>query len=135
MDKDLVIRMLHVLGGLVVAAIPIALAFSGWASSTEEKRETIAKPLRRWVGIASGFAGATGVYLMLLSLPDAATVPGWHALFGVKLLMALFLMFLASAIVGRSPSFAFFRSAAGLKMSALVAFVVVLIALYLGHGG
>ncbi len=119
----------------MVAAVPIALAFSGWGKASGESRETIGSPLRSWVGVGSGLAVVSGIFLWMWSMADADSVPGWHALIGIKVLLAIALMFLASAVVGRAAAFERFRSGPGLKLSALVAFAVILIALYLGHGG
>lgn len=134
MDKTLIVRMIHVVFGFIIAAIPIALAFSGWSKLSAEQREPLGRPLRPLVGIASLLAVATGLYLMMLSLKDAAEVPGWHAWFGVKFLLAIVLMIFASAIVGKSDAFAKFRSSIGMKIGFVIAYAVILIALYLGHG-
>ena len=53
----------------------------------------------------------------------------YHALFGVKLLAAICVLFLASALVGRSEAFAAWRAkpAKWLTLSVVLALVVVLI--------
>ncbi len=134
MDLTLGARILHVVSALVLAGIPITFWLSGHRGVADDARETTSAPLRRWIGIASLLSIVSGVYMFMIVMKDVGDVPGWHMVFGIKLLAALFLMFLGSAIVGSSPAFAKYRSAGGYTLSGIVAIVVVSLALWLAHG-
>ena len=70
---------------------------------------------------------------MIKHMSNPHGVPGWHAVFGIKFLLAIILMVLASGMVGRSKALAFTRTRNGVRISAVIAVAVVLLALYLGH--
>ena len=134
MDLTLGARILHVLSALVLAGIPIIFWLSGHRGIADDARETTTAPLRRWIGIASLLSIVSGVYMLMIVMKDVGDVPGWHMVLGIKLLAALFLMFLGSAIVGRSPAFAKYRTAGGYTFSGILSIVVISLALWLAHG-
>ena len=61
----------------------------------------------RWVGLASGFLLVSGLlnFMNIVGLAKAAGTPlppTYHALFGIKFLLGLFLMFLAAILAGKT---------------------------------
>lgn len=140
----LVARWLHLLAVIVAVggAAYTLLALRPAASEALDEpthqrlRDAI---LRRWRGVVNVaiavilITGGFNFYWLALRKP-IDPVP-YHPVFGVKLLAALFVFFVASVLVGRSPGTAPMRAQAGRWLTALLitAAVVVLLSAVLGQ--
>ena len=51
-----------------------------------------------------------GINFVILAMPPKVNAIPYHPVFGIKLLMALAVFFLATALIGRSPGFAALRN-------------------------
>ena len=93
-------------------------------------REAVRVRWVRWVSacIALLFlTGALNFYLLALA-PRIEPIP-YHAVFGIKLLAALFVFFLASALSGSSPGFASFRERSRKWLGVLITLAAVIVLL------
>jgi uncharacterized membrane protein len=123
----LISRWLHILAAMAAVGGPMFIRLAmlpAMATLTEDKRKQLHEQLRRrWskvVMAAIVFLIASGLY-NFISFRNAAVDwgPQWQSgshnmwlyqmLFGVKVVLALVLFFLASAITGRSDALAKFR--------------------------
>lgn len=89
---------------------------------------------RKWVMVGIALFLASGLYNYLaVTLPQHRGQGLYHALMGVKILLALAVFFLASALTGRSPAFEGIRRSAPkwLAVNILLAALVVAIAGFL----
>jgi hypothetical protein len=89
----------------------------------------------RWVGLTSLFLLATGIYnfmAILMAAKDAGTpLPStYHALFGVKFLLGLTVMFFAAVLSGKTPVAQRFRLQMGkwLNVTWSVALTIIILA-------
>lgn len=134
----LVARWLHILsamaavGGALFARVALLPSLQ---VLNEADRKTLHDAIRsRWskVVMASiGFLLLSGLYnIAMIEMgkkipPDGKTL--YHALFGIKFLLALVIFFIASALAGRSPAFAGIRQQARFWLSLNLALAVLLV--------
>lgn len=115
----LVSRWLHIVGA-VLALGGAAFALFAWLPGTEkglpaDQRESVRNAVRRrWapvVNLAMALLLVTGFlnFYWLVIVPKVPAMP-YHALFGVKLLAAFVVFFLAAALTGQAPGFASLRA-------------------------
>lgn len=137
----LVSRWLHVLAAIAAVGGTIFARFALLPSLQElpeaERKELHDRIRRRWskvVMAAIGFLLLSGIYNFVMIarsplLDDEKFKPIYHALFGVKFVLALAVFFIASALVGRSPAFAGLRANAKkwLSINLLLAVLIVCI--------
>ena len=120
-DLNLVVlisRWVHIMAAIITVGGAVFMRFALWPSATsvldDEQHQRLRDAVRsRWakfVHICIALLLVTGGlnFALLAMLPKIDAMP-YHALFGVKLLMALAVFFLATALVGRSPGFAKMR--------------------------
>lgn len=131
---DVVSRIVHVLTAitLVGGAVFIAVVLHPVLQRLEAERREEVQPLviGRWKWVVH-----FGILLFLLSgffnyfraMPLHQGDGLYHALVGTKILLAFWVMFLASALVGRSSRMASFRANRGLWSKVLVASAVVIV--------
>jgi len=113
-------RWLHFAAAIVAVGGAIFMRFvllpganeSLSSDSHEALRESIR---RRWSRILMACIALLlltgGLNFVMLALPPKIKPMPYHAIFGVKLLAALFIFFIASALAGRSPGLAAMRAA------------------------
>ncbi len=139
-------RWVHILSAIVAVGGMFFLRFvllpSAAESLTPEQQAALrGAVLRRWrkvVGIGIGLLLLTGFYnFMTISIARGKEVAAYHPLFGVKFLLALFVFFIASALVGSSPALAAMRTRAPLwlAISAVSAVAIILISSILKNLG
>lgn len=114
------IRWVHILsavtavGGMIF--VRLVLHPSAVAVLTEEQRKTLREQLMsRWrmlLHTCIGLLILTGVYNLIRALPHHQGQVLYHAIFGVKFLLAMTIFFIAIAVTGRSPAFVSFRKKA-----------------------
>jgi uncharacterized membrane protein len=104
-------RVLHILGAIVLVGglfylrmIVVPSVASGSSASADAWFGGRRAAWAKWVGIATLALIATGVfnYLEIRSAYDLAT--SYHMIAGIKILLALVLIFLASLLAGRSAA-------------------------------
>jgi len=132
-------RWIHVLSAVVavggVLFQRVVLMPSVRSSSLDDASRTRLheEVTRRWKGILMACIGlllVSGLYnFFTISLQKAERVPAYHGLFGVKVLAALVVFFVGSALVGRAAAFEGMRRARGrwLGIAALLGVLVILI--------
>lgn len=133
-------RWLHVgsaivmIGGVVFwqfALLPAARTLN------DSDRETLGNEVgRRWKFFVHGpitLLILTGIYNIVARFQNGGPVVAWHMLVGIKILVALFIMFVLSALVGRSRALAPMRQQPAVWMStvAILAAIVVLLSVIL----
>ncbi|MCH8252193.1 MAG: hypothetical protein IID36_07050 [Planctomycetes bacterium] len=147
MDLDvapLISRWLHLVGVIIAIGGAACLRFAVLPAlktiSNEDERQRVHEVLRaRWarvvqVSIALIFLTGAANFLLLALPPKVEPMP-YHAIFGLKFFAAMFIFFIASALVGKSPGFAGIRAKREkwLTILLLTAAVVVLVSLSLGY--
>ena len=139
----LVSRWLHILAAMAAVGGTIFIRFAlqpTLATLPEPERRTLHESLRaRWskvVMAAIALLLLSGLYNFIviargLSKTDALSSikPMYHALFGVKFLLALGIFFIASALVGRSAAFEKVRANARLWATVNIVLAVILVCL------
>jgi uncharacterized membrane protein len=133
---DLVARWFHVLAAM--AAVGGTL-FMRWAllpaaaQLAPEARDSLLQAVRsRWARVvmaAIALLLVSGLYNISRKEVMYHVTPLYHALFGIKFLLAMGIFFLASALVGRSEAYAAIRRRAStwLAVNLLMAVLVVCI--------
>lgn len=108
---DVLSRWVHVgtaivlVGGSVFKRFVLMPAANGLPDSEHTAlRERVMGTWRKYVGIAIGLLLLSGVYNYVRAI-QAGRHGLYHALIGTKIILALVVFFLASALVGRSPTF------------------------------
>ncbi|MEQ8837106.1 MAG: hypothetical protein RID07_09925 [Lacipirellulaceae bacterium] len=127
-------RVLHILGAIILAGglfyMKAVLSPKGPDACFADRRGIWAK----WVGIASFLLIATGLYNFFAInsgvKADGGKLPStYHMLFGIKFLLALFVMFIGSILAGRTEAADKFRAAMpkwlSLGWAAILAIVVI----------
>jgi hypothetical protein len=131
---DLVARWLHLgsvivmVGGSVFMRFLLMPAANALPDSEHQAlRERIIGRWRKVVHTSIGLLLLTGIYTLVSRIKLVG--PAWHALFGIKFLLALVVFFIASALVGRSPALAPMREnrAKWLSIAITLATLIVLI--------
>lgn len=119
------------IGGTVF--LRMVLHPSATSSLSPETHEALrAAVVRRWarvVHISILFIILSGTYNAIVMFPKHSGQPLYHALFGVKVLLALALFFIATAVTGRSPAFAAIRAKGPMWMAVNIALAAVIVLL------
>lgn len=112
----LITRWLHILPAMAAVG---GTMFMRWGllpsmgSLPEEQRATLHANLRaRWAKVVMGSIGlllASGIYNIVQKEQGWQVNGLYHALFGIKFLLAMAIFFVASALVGRSEAYAKMR--------------------------
>jgi len=132
---QIVSRVLHLLSAIILVGglfyIRTVLSPAGKEACFAGRRAIWA----RWAGIATGLLLATGIYNLLAIIQHAKAdgiklPPTYHALLGVKFLLALLVMFIAAILAGKTEAADRFRGHMGkwLNISWLAAMAIVVIA-------
>lgn len=138
----LLARWLHIIAAALAIGVPIFMRFVLMPArqQLEESQRAVLHEavMARWrvfvyvmivVFLATGFWTFLGVARWKdPNFPPSART-WYHALFGMKVLIALAMFFLSSALAGRSAAFARFRSNARLWVSILVVLGVLVVIL------
>ena len=134
---QLVLRWLHILSAITLMGGTIFMRFGlhpALASLGADAQKTLKDAVRsqwaKWVMASSGFLLLSGLVntVLIVKAYKYPDVP-YHALIGVKLLLALVIFFIASTLVGRSANAQKFREKAvfWLNVNLVLAVVVVCI--------
>lgn len=134
----LVLRFFHIMAAITAIGGAIfqyfALAPSLGEINDDNQRQQIRERIRnRWakfVHISIALLLVTGaVNFVLLAMPPKVEPMPYHALFGIKFLLALVIFFIASVLVGKSEGFARMKQAAPkwLGMIILLAMLIVIL--------
>lgn len=135
----LAIRWLHILAAALALGVPVYLRFvlmPALAGIDEAARSTVREGLARrwriWVHVLIVVFLATGFYNFLAIARwrsfDADARFLYHLLIGIKILIALAMFFISSALAGRSAALAFIRENARTWLNILIVLGVVLVA-------
>jgi len=131
-------RWLHILAAMAAiggaAFMLLALVPAVRESVDGATREKLHEGLRRrWAKVAHATIAILlltgGVNFVLVAMPPKVHPMPYHAVFGVKFLLALFVFFVSSALLGRSPGLAKIRSAPRKWLAILVGCGVVIVLL------
>jgi uncharacterized membrane protein len=115
---DILMRWLHIGSATLAIGVPIFMYFvlmpAARATMDQQAYQTFRDRLMaRWRVFVMAMITlllVSGVYWLLFVVNLKHKVPLYHALLGVKILAALGLFFLASALAGRSATFAPIRA-------------------------
>jgi uncharacterized membrane protein len=141
---DLVSRWLHVgtaivlLGGAAFQWLVLRPAARQLSDAEHSQlRERVQDRWRKIVGIGIGLLLLTGFYNYLVAPNPADLWKAYHPIMGIKILVALAVFFLASALAGRAAAFARLREQAGTWLPVLLLLGTLVVALsgYLKIGG
>lgn len=133
---DLLSRWLHMLAAMGAVGGTLFMRFAllpATAQLAPESRDALLQAVRsRWAKAVMGAIALlllSGLYNISRKEITYQVSPLYHALFGVKFLLAMGIFFLASALVGRSEAYAGIRRHAGrwLLVNLLLAVLVVCI--------
>ena len=111
-------RWVHILSAITAVGGAIFMRFvlmpAAQAELSPESRASLhARLVARWkyiVRVCIGGLLATGSFNFYLALESGIKAPLYHALFGIKLLMAFAVFFLAIALSGSGPGFSGLRT-------------------------
>jgi hypothetical protein len=136
-------RALHILAAIILGGglfyLRSVLAPAGVDACFADRRAIWAK----WVGIASFLLIASGLLNFFTINADVKAAgeklpPAYHALFGVKVLLALLVMFIASILAGKTDAAERFRAGMrrwlGVAWLSVIAIVVIGATLRMLHG-
>jgi len=122
-------RFLHVATAVVLVGGLTALRFvvAPALAAHPEQMEAIRQRWKKYVHAGIGLFLITGGYNYVVAIGNHQGDGAYHALLGTKMLLALVVFFLASALVGRSHGTQKFRdnSARWKAIVLLIAFVVI----------
>jgi uncharacterized membrane protein len=131
---DVASRLIHVLTAIVLlggSTFMLLVVLPTLQSSDEATRTKIASGLRgiwkRYVHAGIALFLISGFYNYFKAMPQHKGDGLYHALIGTKIILALAVFFLASALVGRSAAFEGMRtnSSKWLKILCLLGIVIV----------
>ena len=131
---DVISRFVHVFTAITLVGGSVFMAFVLGPSANELGEETHNKlreqVVKRWKKFVHGGIGLfllSGFYNYMAMIPKHKGDGLYHGLVGTKIILALGIFFLASALVGRSKAFEGMRAqrAKWLKILVLLAAVVV----------
>lgn len=139
---DIALRWLHILSAIALMGGTIFVRFAFLPTlqtlSEETRREVEAGVRSRWSKVVMAAVGVlllTGIVNMGLiasryKMSGIIETPQYHALLGVKFLLALPIFFIASRLVGRSDAAAGFRRNARfwVTLNLILALIIVMIA-------
>ncbi|HJT33662.1 MAG TPA: hypothetical protein VJ783_16575 [Pirellulales bacterium] len=132
----IVFRWLHILSAITAVGGTIFMRMAlmpSVAVLSDEQHQALREQVRsrwvKWVMAAILFLIVSGIYNFFAKLDaiDKIYKGLYHGLFGVKVLLALVIFFLASALTGRSPAFAAIRQNAKLWLSVNMALAIVVV--------
>lgn len=129
---QVIARWLHIIpvivlvGGTVFARFFVMPAAEGLPDAEHAKlRDAVMSRWRYVVHACIGLILLSGFYNLIKMA--SKTVPTWHILVGVKILLALVVFFIASALVGRSKGLAPLRANPRRWMAITVALALVIV--------
>jgi uncharacterized membrane protein len=137
---SLLMRWMHVLSAIALMGGTIFMRFAlhpALATLDTEQQKALKGAVRRhwakWVMASSGFLLVSGIVNFVLYIKAKEIDPPYHAVIGIKMLLALAIMFIASLLVGRSANAEKFRQDAvkWLNVNLVLAVIVVCIGGYL----
>lgn len=128
-------RWMHILAAITAVGGSIFMRFALLPSTgvlPEEQHQALREQVRsRWakaVALSIVFLLASGIYNIVRIMQGGVELPGYyHALFGIKFLIAFAIFFLASALTGKSPALAKIRENAKFYLTVNVVLAVVLV--------
>ncbi len=125
------VAVITAIGGTVF--LRMVLHPSATSSLSPESHETLRAVLvRRWarvVHVCILFIILSGIYNAIVMFPKHSGQPLYHAVFGVKVLLALVLFFIATAVTGRNPAFAAVRAKGPMWMAVNIVLAAVIVLL------
>lgn len=130
----LLARWLHILSAALAIGVPIYVRFvlmPAMSVLDEEPRSRLKEALaRRWriivyvlitIFLATGFYNFLGAHAHWREFPEGSELRRrYHMYFGIKLVVALVMFFLSSALAGRSVKLEFIRTNARMWLMVLV---------------
>lgn len=132
----IVFRWLHILSAITAVGGTIFMRMAlmpSVAVLSDEQHQALREQVRsrwvKWVMAAILFLIVSGIYNFAAKLRtiDEGYIGLYHGLFAFKVMLALVIFFLASALTGRSPKFAPIRQNAKLWLSVNMALAIVVV--------
>ncbi len=144
MPVDVLSRWLHVgfaivlVGGSIYTRFVLMPAAAQLPQAEHDAlRQALMGRWRKIVGIGIGLLLLSGFYNFIRAVTTRELPAPYHALMGIKILLAFAVFFLASALSGRSPTFEGLRqnSKKWLAVTVVLSVIIVAIAGYLKVAG
>jgi uncharacterized membrane protein len=133
---DVISRIVHVSTAIVLvggSVFSVLVVHPTLAAMDEEQRAAVGATLvgrwKRWVHLGILLFLASGIYNYLQAIPAHKGDGPYHALLGTKMLLALVVFFLASALVGRSSGLQRIRDSRRFWTIVMVALAFVIVAI------
>lgn len=136
--SSVIVRWVHIVGAVIAVGGLFFLRFVVMPSAktlADDAHEALRAAIRRrWAmvyGLCVLLLLGSGLFnYMAVSVPQHRGQGLYHALFGVKFVLAAIVFFVGSVLVGRSPTFEPIRRAAGtwMGLNLLLALIVVALA-------
>ncbi len=134
---SLVCRWVHILSVAVVVGGAIVMRFAVMPTARaalptgahQDLRQRLLARWRKLVHVGIALLIITGGYNFYVAIVHEVPPMPYHAVFGVKFLIALAVFFLAIALTGRSPGFQSLRAQSEKWMNVQIALAVVIIVL------
>ena len=137
LSLDILSRVIHVGTAVVLVGGSVFMRFvlMPAASRLPEKehfalREQVLGRWRKFVGVGIGLLIITGFYNYIhLAMPQHSGDGLYHGLMGVKVILAMVIFFIASALTGRSEALDRVRQNAKMWLAILILLATILIAI------
>ena len=134
---QVVFRIVHVATAIVLVGGSVFMRFALMPAATglgeaehDGLRERVLGHWRRFVHVGIALLLASGFYnFLVVTMPDHKGDGRYHMLVGIKILLALVLFFLASALVGRSNALRGLREKAGGTLAVMIILASVIVAI------
>ena len=133
---DVASRLIHVLTAIVLlggSTFMLLVVLPTLQSSDEATRSKIASGLRgiwkRYVHAGIALFLISGFYNYFKAMPQHKGDGLYHALIGTKIILALAVFFLASALVGRSAAFEVMRTNSSKWLTILCLLGIIIVAM------
>lgn len=131
---DYLSRVVHISTAIAVvggSVFMLCVLLPVLRATSDDSRSTLAQGItarwKRFVHLGILLFLASGFYNYFKAMPLHKGDGLYHALLGTKMLLALVVFFIASALVGRSPTFAAMREKRGKWLAILVLLTVVIV--------
>ena len=134
----LIVRWLHVLAACLAIGTPLFVRFVLLPAmhktldpeAAARVRGAVNATWRLVVGIMIAVFILTGIYMFVFIVLPTNLGPykaAYHALFGLKMLLALVVFFLASVLPGRAPAFEFLRKNLKASLTTLILLLLLIL--------
>lgn len=116
-----ILRWAHIIPAIILLGGVVHVKLSG------SNLENVSKGWRVAVHASLGFLLISGLWTFFIKQGDM--IPQWQMIWGIKVLLAIVFMFLASVLFGKSAAFAPMRAKGGMWLNITIAIGILIVLL------